>query len=339
MTTIEEQQQEETPQVKKIEKEVSLDLKELPGIGDKTAEKLIALGIPDIKALAFAPVGELGEILKNVDNAGDMVVSANMYLMEVGVLDKPFTTAKELYDQELTRERLSTQSKELDKVLGGGLERRSVTEFYGEFGSGKSQVCFTLAVLAAQTKENGGFDSGVLYIDTENTFSPTRLHEIAEKRSYDVDFTLNRIMKIKAGTAPYLIWYINRLPEIIKNHPVKLIIIDSIIALHRAEFRGRGTLADKQQQLSGLMHQLVKVADLYDVAVVITNQVVASPDPFSAAIKATGGNVVSHGSTHRVYLRKSGKHTIAKMIDSPRYSPIEGSIDLVPEGITDFSSK
>lgn len=334
MTT--EEIQEEIPQKKQ---EVSLDLTELPGIGKITAEKLIALGITDIKVLAFAPIGELGEILKNMDNASEMVISANMYLMESGVLEKPFTTALELYKSELNRERLSTQSKELDKVLGGGIERKSVTEFYGEFGSGKSQICFTLSVLAAQTKEKGGFDSGVLYIDTENTFSPERLDEICKERGLDPDFTLGRIMKLKASAAPLLIWYINRLPEIIKKHPVKLIVIDSIIALHRAEMRGRGTLADKQQQLSGLMHQLVKVADLYDVAVVITNQVVASPDPFTAAIRATGGNVISHGSTHRIYLRKSGKHTVAKMVDSPRYPAIEGSIDLVPSGIEDFSSK
>ena len=123
----------------------------------------------------------------------------------------------------------------------------------------------------------------------------------------------------------------------INERNTKLVIIDSIISLHRAEFTGRGTLADRQQKLNSILHKLVRIAEIYNVAVVITNQVLSSPDTFFGdPTKAAGGNVIGHTSTYRIYLRKSGENRIAKMIDSPYHPYSDTRFTINQKGIDDL---
>jgi DNA repair protein RadA len=196
-----------------------------------------------------------------------------------------------------------------------------VTEFYGEFGSGKSQICHTLCATARQPVESGGLNANTIYIDTEGTFRPERVQEIARSRGYDSTQILKGIAVCKVYNSSHLELIIKNLGKYVDDFKAKLVIIDSVISLHRAEFAGRGTLADRQQRLNSMLHKIIRLAEIYNIAVVITNQVQSSPDTFFGdPTKAAGGNVLGHASTYRIYLRKSGENRIAKMIDSP-YHP------------------
>ncbi|HKX80893.1 MAG TPA: DNA repair and recombination protein RadA, partial [Nitrososphaera sp.] len=211
----------------------------------------------------------------------------------------------------------------LDELLLGGIETQAITEFYGEFGSGKSQICHTLCVTAQQPPEEGGLGGNIILIDTEGTFRPERVDQIARARGLNSDETLKRIAICKAYNSSHLELIIKSMGKYIDDFKAKMIIIDSIISLHRAEFAGRGTLADRQQRLNGIMHKLVRIAEIYNVAVIVTNQVQSTPDTFFGdPTKPAGGNVIGHASTYRIYLRKAGNDRIAKIIDSP-YHPYD----------------
>jgi len=191
-------------------------------------------------------------------------------------------------------------------------------EFYGEFGSGKSQICHTLCVTAKQLPENSGLRSNVIYIDTESTFRPERIDQIARSRGLDSKEVLKSVAVCRVYNSSHLELIIKDLGRYVEQFKAKLVIIDSIIALHRAEFAGRGTLADGQQRLNAIMHRLLRIAEIYNIAIIVTNQVQSSPDAFFGdPTKPAGGNVIGHASTYRKYLKKAGNDRIARMIDSP----------------------
>jgi DNA repair protein RadA len=163
-----------------------------------------------------------------------------------------------------------------DLFLGDGIETQALTEIAGEFGSGKSQLCYTLCVTAnIQNKDNG-----IIFVDTENSFRAERVHQIAESRGIDAEEILNKINVCKIYYSAHLDAVIRSLAKYIEQYKARLVIIDSIISLHRAEFPGRETLAERQQRLNTILHKLRRLAEIYSVAVVYTNQVQAQPDTF-----------------------------------------------------------
>ena len=198
------------------------------------------------------------------------------------------------------------------------LRLKQSLSLWGEFGSGKSQICHTLCVAASKLIKN---DSGnIIFIDSENTFRADRVHQIAEQRGLDPLPILEKIFHCKVYSSEHLESVINDLDKSIEQYNAKLVIIDSIISLHRAEFSGRGTLAERQQRLGKMLNKLRRYVDIYNIAVVITNQIVSYPDgthPGFDSTKAAGGNIVAHGSTYRIFLRKSGKNRMATIEDSP----------------------
>ena len=168
--------------------------------------------------------------------------------------------------------------------------------------------------------EQGGLGGSALYIDTESTFRPERVAQIARARELDVESILNNIHVAKIYNASHLELIVRAMGTLIQQNNVRLVIVDSIISLHRAEFVGRGTLSERQQKLNAIMHRLKRVAEIYNVAVVITNQVQATPDTFFGdPTKAAGGNIIGHASTYRIYLRKAGQERKAIMVDSPMH--------------------
>jgi DNA repair protein RadA len=318
--------------------DIDLDLHDVEGIGPTTAKKLKEAGITSVLELAVTTVEQLAvDINSSKDSAAAFIMEAQKLLRESNVLEKEFVTADFVLEKRKSMLRCSTGSKSLDELLLGGIKTQAVTEFYGEFGSGKSQICHTLCVMAKQPISEGGLDGGVIYIDTEGTFRPERLRQIAEARSYDQSQILRNTILSKVYNSSHLELIVKDLARYINEFKAKLVIIDSIISLHRAEFIGRGTLADRQQRLNTILHKLVRVAELLNVAIVITNQVQTSPDTFFGdPTKAAGGNVIGHTSTYRIYLRKSGDNRIAKMIDSPYhpYSDIRFTVN--EKGIDDL---
>jgi DNA repair protein RadA len=315
---------------------VELDIQDIEGIGPTTAKKLKEAGIVSVMDLAVTSAEELAvDINASKESAAAFVIAAQKLLRDSKVLEKEFVTADAALEKRRSMLRCSTGSSALDDLLLGGIETQAVTEFYGEFGSGKSQVCHTLCVMARQPVELGGLDGNTIYIDTEGTFRPERIQEIARSRGYEQEQVLKSIAVCKVYNSSHLELIIKNLGKYVDDFKAKLVIIDSIISLHRAEFAGRGTLADRQQRLNSMLHKIIRLAEIYNIAIVITNQVQSSPDTFFGdPTKAAGGNVLGHASTYRIYLRKSGENRIAKMIDSP-YHPYSDARFTVNERGTD----
>jgi DNA repair protein RadA len=301
---------------------IDLEIQDIEGVGPTTAKKLKEAGIVSVMDLAVTSAEQLAvDINSSKDSAAAFIMAAQKLLRESNVLEKEFVTADFVLEKRKSMLRCSSGSKSLDELLLGGIETQAVTEFYGEFGSGKSQICHTLCAMAKQPISEGGLDGGVIYIDTEGTFRPERLNQIARARGFDPMLVLKNVAICKVYNSSHLELIIKDLGRYINEFNAKLVIIDSIISLHRAEFAGRGTLADRQQRLNSILHKLIRLAEIFNIVIVITNQVQSSPDTFFGdPTKAAGGNVIGHTSTYRIYLRKSGENRIAKMIDSP-YHP------------------
>jgi DNA repair protein RadA len=301
---------------------LDLEIQDIQGIGPTTAKKLKEAGIVSVMDLAVTSADELAvDINASKESAATFIMAAQKLLRDSHIIEKEFVTADLALEKRKSMLRCSTGSKALDELLLGGIETQAVTEFYGEFGSGKSQICHTLCATARQPIESGGMDSGVIYIDTEGTFRPERLEQIARARGLDHRDVLRSVAVCKIYNSSHLELIIKDLGKYVNDFKAKLVIIDGIISLHRAEFAGRGTLADRQQRLNGMLHKIIRLAEIFNIAVVITNQVQSAPDTFFGdPTKAAGGNIVAHSSTYRIYLRKSGENRVAKMMDSP-YHP------------------
>src|SRR4249920_3931880 len=301
---------------------INLEIQDIEGIGPTTAKKLKEAGIVSVMDLAVTSADELAvDINASKESAASFIMAAQKLLRDTNLIQKEFVTADAALEKRRSMLRCSTGSRALDELLLGGIETQALTEFYGEFGSGKSQICHTLCATARQPIESGGMNSGVIYIDTEGTFRPERLNQISSTRSIDPVRALQNVAVCKVYNSAHLELIVKNLGKYIDDYKAKLVVVDSIISLHRAEFSGRGTLADRQQRLNSIMHKLLRISEIYNVAIIVTNQVQSAPDTFFGdPTKPTGGNVIGHASTYRVYLRKSGENRVAKMIDSP-YHP------------------
>ncbi|MEW6603425.1 MAG: DNA repair and recombination protein RadA [Thermoproteota archaeon] len=314
-----------------------LALSSIEEIGPATEKRLKEAGFRSIRDLLVRGPVDIAEATgMEMDESVGICNKARVMLEEMGIIDKSFVTATSLYSKG--RERISTGSKSFDDLLGGGMETRAVTEVYGEFGTGKTQLCHTLCVLVQQDRANGGLAAKALYIDTENTFRPERIVSIAQARGFDSRKALENVIVAKAYNSAHQELIIEEAGGIVEENNIKLIIVDSAVAHYRAEFLGRATLSERQQRLNKFMHILVRIAETYEVAVVVTNQIQASPDAyFGDTVRATGGNVVAHTSTYRIHLKRSGKNRIARMVDSPYHAEREVLFTLSDRGISDVN--
>ncbi|MGP3667224.1 MAG: DNA repair and recombination protein RadA [Candidatus Bathyarchaeota archaeon] len=289
------------------------DIEDIPGIGPATAEKLRKMGYSTVEALATASLKELTQFLGE-KTAYSIITEARKYLISI-----PFMRADEYMKLRKTVEKLTTGCKKLDELLGGGIETQAITEFYGEFGTGKSQICHQLCVTAQLSRDEGGLEGGVLYIDTENSFRPERIVQIAKQWKLDHAKVLSRIVYAEALTADHQMYLLENADTQFKENNVRLVIIDSLIAHFRSEYIGREMLAERQQKLEKHLHKLIRLARAFNAAAVVTNQVMAKPDSFFTDIEPTGGHVLAHTSHTRVFLRKSPTPgmKIARLVVSP----------------------
>ena len=308
------------------------DIADLPGIGKTTAEKLREAGFSDIMSIAVSSPGTLVEITDMTKVTAMKAIAAARSVLELG-----FTTGEEFMKRRDATGRIKTGSKELDSLLGGGVETQAITEAFGEFGSGKSQLGFQLAVNARLPVEQGGLGGEVVFIDTEGTFRPERIRQIATSKGLNSDEVLQKIKVARAYSSDHQMLLAEKIEELIKkqNVNIKLVIVDSLTALFRSEFIGRGTLADRQQKINKHLHTLQKLADKYNLAIYITNQVMANPAIFFGnPTQAIGGHIVGHAATYRLFLRKSkGEKRIARLIDSPHLPEGEAVFTVTTNGI------
>ncbi len=309
-----------------------IDVEEIEGVGRVTAQKLRQHGYTTVKDVAFASVKELAEVVGSEDRALNIIKAAQKLL---GL--RPFISALELYEKRRSIKRISTGVKSLDELLGGGIETRAITEFVGEFGAGKTQLCHQLSVMVQLPEDKGGLSAKAMYIDTEGTFRPERIMQIAKYRGLDPKEALKNILYARAYNSDHLMLLVEEAKKIVEKENIRLVVIDSIIAHFRAEYPGRENLAERQQKLNQLISMLLRIADLHNVAVVVTNQVIAQPDVFFGnPLKPAGGHVLAHGATYRVWLRKGKENIrIAKIFDSPMHPEREITFKITDHGCVD----
>lgn len=200
-----------------------------------------------------------------------------------------------------------------------------------------TQIAHQIAVNVQLPKEQGGLDGKVIYIDTENTFRPERIIQMARNVGIDPDQALKNIKIARAYNSDHQMLLSDKAEELLKEGDYRVLIVDSLTAHFRAEFIGRGTLSERQQKLNKHMHVLLKLADMYNCCVVVTNQVMAKPNVmFGDPTQAIGGHIVGHSSTFRIYLRKGKKGSrVAKLVDSPNLPENECMFFVNTSGLSD----
>jgi DNA repair protein RadA len=311
-------------------------LEDLPGVGPATAQKLRELGFNTVESLATAAARELEPAGIGEKKALELIRAAR------SSLSLSFIRADELLRLRQTVLRLTTGSKALDELLGGGLETQTITEFYGEYGSGKSQICHQLCVNVQLPPDRGGLEGGALYIDTENTFRTERIVQMARNLGLDPEEVVKNIVVAEAYTSDHQMFLLENSDSIIKENNVRLIIVDSLTSHFRSEYLGREMLAERQQKLNKHMHKLIRLARAFNAAAVVTNQVMAKPDVFFGnAVHPIGGHVVAHTSHTRLFLRKSarGPVRIARLVSSPYLPEGERVFKVTENGIEDVGEE
>lgn len=321
------------------------DFSKLEGVGPANKKELRAGDFDTITEIAACLPEELVERCGfNEERASSIVSAANKYLQENNLLEQNIMNGLEDLKRRESLQRISLNSVQLDGLLDGGIETGAVTEFFGEFGSGKSQISMMAALKTPLPVDQGGVDGNVIYIDTEGTFRPERIKKICENLGYNWEQVLKRINVVRLNSTSKIIVFIrDKLVSMIEKTNARLVVIDSVISLFRAEKIGRGQLAVRQQLLGQLLHKLGRAIEVYNCACILTNQVQSKVDgytfPGSDGLKPTGGNVLGHFSTYRIRLRKSGKKKTATMEDSPNKDYEAIPFMVTANGIEDFTDE
>ncbi len=310
-----------------------MEIEELPGIGKSIAEKLRDSGYSTVEAIAAASTGELKDVGLGETSAIKIVSAAKEAVGGMG-----FETGLDALKKRELVGKLSTNSKELNALLGGGVETQAITELFGKFGSGKTQLGHQLSVNVQLPKKDGGLDGTAIFIDTENTFRPERIQQMSSALGLDSNETLKNIHVARAYNSDHQMLLAEKAAELANEYGTRLVVMDSLTAHFRAEYVGRGTLAERQQKLNRLLHILQRrLSDPYNIAVVVTNQVMSRPDiMFGDPTTPIGGHIVGHTATFRLYLRKGkGDKRIARLIDSPSLPEGECVFEVITDGIKD----
>jgi DNA repair protein RadA len=339
---------------------VDADLEELPGVGPATADKLKDAGFDSYKGLAVASPSELSNTADVGDSTASDIVQAARDAADVG----GFETGATVLERREQIGKLTWGVEEVDEMLGGGVETQSITEVYGEFGSGKSQITHQLSVNVQLPDAHGGLHGSAIFIDSEDTFRPERIDDMvrglpqealeatAEDRGIEGDVDddevmselvedfLDKIHVAKAYNSNHQILLAEKAKELASEHedddyPVRIVHVDSLTAHFRAEYVGRGELADRQQKLNQHLHDISQVGELYNAAVVVTNQVAANPDAFFGdPTQPIGGHILGHKSTFRMYLRKSkNDKRIVRLVDAPNLPDGESVMRITEDGV------
>jgi DNA repair protein RadA len=318
--------------IRKVEKSI----KDLPGVGEAIAEKLREAGFRTVESVAVASVSELCEAAELGEATAKKVITVARQVSEIG----DFVTGDKVMEQRTKIGLITTGSEKLDELLGGGIETQAVTEVFGEFGSGKTQLAHQLCVNVQRSPEHKGLNGKAIYIDAEGTFRPERIKDMAVAAGLDPLIALQNIYWVRAFNTDQQILITEKSEEIAEKQGenIKLIVVDSLTSHFRAEYPGRGKLVDRQQKLNRHLMILHRISYINDLAVYITNQVQAVPDIyFGDPTRPVGGHVLAHSATTRVYLRKAkSPRRIARIYDSPVLPEKEAVFAITLEGIRDL---
>lgn len=297
--------------------------------------KLVAAGFHTVESIAYSTIKALLSVKGITEAKATKLLAESAKLIPMG-----FQSAGDYHKTRQDLLYLTTGSKLLDELLGGGIETGSITEIFGEFRTGKTQLCHTLCVTCQLPTANGGGEGKALYIDTEGTFRPQRLVSIAERFGLDPNDVLDNVAYARAYNSDHQSNLLVQASAMLSESRFALVVVDSSTSLYRTDYSGRGELSARQMHLARFLRSLLRIADEFGVAVVITNQVVAqvdggqmfNPDPK----KPIGGNIMAHSSTTRLSLRKGrGNTRVCKIYDSPCLPEAEAMFAINENGIGD----
>jgi len=328
-----EAENEDIEEEGELEADSKKDLKQITGVGDATLKKLKDAGILSIRILALYPLTKLMEDAGIGEKTARKLVKSAQEIEKMG-----FKSAEIVWEKRKNLKKLTTNSNNFDDLLGGGIEPGALTELFGEYRTGKTQLAHQLCVNVQLPYEDGGLEGTALYIDTEGTFRPERIIQMAEAKDLDYNKVLPNITIGRAFNSDHQILLTKQANKIIEEKNIKLIVVDSIIGHFRSEYVGRGTLAVRQQLLNGHIHDLLRLTETYDeLAAVFTNQVSSKPDVFYGnPTTHTGGHILAHGATIRIYLRKGkGEQRVAKVVDAPNLPEEDTTFSITEDGIQD----
>jgi len=303
------------------------------GSTDTESEEQDSTSNLSIRTLAMYPLKKLTDEVGLGDKTAEKLVKIAQDVEKMG-----FKSADKIWEKRKLLNKLTTGSQNLDDLIGGGIEPGALTELFGEYRTGKTQLAHQLCVNVHLQYEQGGLQGNALYIDTEGTFRPERIIQMAS--AIDLDYTeiLKNITVGRAYNSDHQILLIREASRIIEEKNIKLIIVDSLIGHFRSEYIGRGTLASRQQILNSHIHDMLRLSEVYDeLAVVVTNQVSSRPDVFYGnPLTHTGGHIVAHGATIRIFLRKGkGEQRVAKVVDAPNLPESDTVFTITEDGIKD----
>ncbi|CAG8438381.1 recombinase rad51 [Rhizophagus irregularis] len=332
----EETYEEETEETEHEPTHIPIQRLEEFGINASDIKKLTDNGFHTIQSVAYSPRKVLLNVKGLSEAKVDKIQGEAFKMAPMG-----FLSATEIQAKRRDTLYITTGSKELDKLLGGGIETGSITEIFGEFRTGKSQICHTMSVACQLPIELGGAEGRCVYIDTEGTFRPERLVSIAERFGLVSEDALDNVAIARAYNTDHQMTLLLHAAAMMAESRFALMIVDSATALYRTDFSGRGELAARQMHLAKFLRNLQRLADEFGIAVVITNQVVASVDGAASMFggdtkKPIGGNIIAHTSTTRLYLRKGkGECRICKIYDSPCLPEGDATFAISDGGIVD----
>ncbi|MHA1728822.1 MAG: DNA repair and recombination protein RadA [Promethearchaeota archaeon] len=312
---------------------LNYNVKDLSGVGAATLKKLEDSGYNTLQALVMIPPSIIQEDCGIGEKTAEKIIQAARE-----VLNLEYTSAEKVWEKRKKLSKITTGCNSIDDLLGGGIETGGITELFGEYRTGKTQICHQLCLTVQLPKSEGGLEGNALYIDTEGTFRPERLIQMAEGRGLDPNKILKNVYTARAYNSQHQVILVKDAHQKITELNIKIIIVDSLISHFRSEYIGRGTLANRQQKMNQHIHDLIRLANIYpDLAIVITNQVQSKPDTFFGdPNRATGGHILAHASTVRAYLRKGkGEQRVMKMIDAPNLPEGECIFVITENGIVD----
>ena len=303
----------------------------LKGTTWSTVQKIVRSGINTVGDLARQTPNQLAEQSGVGEDTCEKYIAIALDMVNEG-----YITGAQLWERIKNNKRLTTGSRAVDEIIQGGIEEHTTTEVSGENGAGKSQLMHMLAINAQLPVEEGGLGGKVVWIDTENTLRPDRIHQICVNRGYDTEEILNGIIYEEAFTALHQKTIVSKLPRTCHDHNVKLVIVDSMMAHLRSEYIGRGTLANRQNILGDILQRLGKIAQAHNLTVIYTNQVMDKPIAYGNPQTAIGGHVMGHASTLRLNIKKGRQGTRVMQIKKSPYLPeLEAPFRITEKGIED----
>ena len=311
-----------------------IDILQDHGINNGDIKKLIDAGYNSLESIAYTPKKNILVIKGLSDAKVEKIVKVIYDILKLGI--QPCAKALE-ERKRITR--ITSGSKQLDDLLGGGFESNSITELFGEFRTGKTQICHTLCVTCQLPKSDGGGEGKAIYIDTEGTFRPEKLAPIAERFGLEPKEVIENVFYARAYNSDHQNRLLLQVCGLMCEHKFSLLVVDSATALYRTDYSGRGELSTRQMNLAKFLRNLQKIADEHKVVVVVTNQVVATVDGNSFAgndKKPIGGHIMAHACQTRLYLKKGPKQNrICKIYDSPSLPEDEATYAITDRGIDD----